>query len=173
MAKAESDDSIGFEVLAPDPFRMCRIIRGRRYRPVRTVGRCAHARSFGGETVTIEITEMNPDTPPAHDATSIGIIVDVTISGASTLTSSERRYGFLKMDLRERRIALSFCPFGGGLGRRFSPLASIRGGASPGEEEEDTDVDSEDSPAPAEQEQEDMEFDPDATNEFTTAADNV
>lgn len=149
MEKEESDDSTGFTVVAPDLSRISRIIRGRRYRPVRTASQCAKkARPFDGETVTIEITEIDTDTPPAQDATSIAVTIDVAISGAS-ISSSKRLYGFFKRD-PVQRIALYVCPFGG---RGFSPLGSIRGGANPEEEDIDTDAEtSEFDPSGAENE---------------------
>lgn len=147
MAKEKGDDSTAFEVLAPDPSRLCRIVRRRRYRPVRNVGqRAKKAQPFDGETCTMEITEC----PLGHDvSTGIAVAVAVTISGAVTSTYSKRQYGSFHGG---RGVAFSFCPFGGRPGHGFWPFGSIRGGATSEEEEEDTDA-------------EVSEFDPSAYND--------
>lgn len=136
-----SDDSPRFEVVAPDASRVCRVVRGRRYRPVRTVSqRAKKARPFDGVPSTIEIKETRPSTSDA--TTSIAVAVDVAISGPSITTSSERHYGYLKHAVGGRGSP-HLCLFGGGLGRRLSPLGSIRGGAGPEEEQGATDAEHE------------------------------
>ncbi|CAM9864599.1 unnamed protein product, partial [Ectocarpus sp. 4 AP-2014] len=126
----ESDNSTGFGILSPDPSRVCRVVRGRRCRPVRTVSqRAKKVRPF-------EISERNKTTPSTSDATTtISVVVDVAIAGAFITTSSERHYGNLKHAVGARGSPFfchrGFAPRGMGLG-------SIRGGATPAEEEADT-----------------------------------
>lgn len=137
--ECESDDSAGFEIFSPDPSRVCRVIRGRRYRPVRTAHQCAKkARPFGGVTYTIEITEVHQNIPVVPEATeSVAVAIDVTVSGGSLTTSCERHYGYLK---NEGGASISFCPVRLGFGNR---LGSMRGGASPEKEQAADDAEQE------------------------------
>lgn len=131
----ESDDSTGFEILAPDPSRICRVVRGRRYRPVRTFSKCA--KPFSGETISYEIHMDDETNTLTSDTTiSLAVVLDVTISGPSIATSFARHNGYLKREIGGRGSPFlchrDFAPRGMGLG-------SIRGGATPAEEGEDTD----------------------------------
>lgn len=133
-----SDDYTGFELLAPDSSRICRVVRGRRYRPVKTVRKRAKPKPFGGVTYNIEIIGIDKTTRSTSDATtSNAVAVEVTVSGGSSSTSSKRLYGYLQRAVGGRGSPF-FCQHG------FSPrgmgLGSIRGGATPTAEDADADA---------------------------------
>lgn len=125
-----SADYAGFEALAPDSSRICRVVRGRRYGPVRIVQKRAMHKPFSGETQPIEIIHADgTNLSASDDTTSTAGIVDVIFSGGS-----KRLYGYLKRVVGGRVPFLclhGFPPRGMGLG-------SIRGGATPNEEDADT-----------------------------------
>lgn len=134
----ENDDYTGFKILATDSSRICRVVRGRRYRPARTLRKCTKPEHFGGVRYTREIVDRGETPPSTSDVTiSTAMAVDVTASGVSIATSSKRLYGYLERAVGGRGRPF-FCRHG------FSPrgmgLGSIRGGATSTEEDADADA---------------------------------
>lgn len=130
-----SADYAGFEPVAPDSSRRCRVVRGRRCRPERIVRKRAIHKPFSGETQPIEIIHGDrTNLSTSDDTTSTAGAVDVFFSVGSIATSSKRLYGYLKREVGGRFPFL--CLYG--FPRRGLGLGSIRGGATPNEEGADT-----------------------------------
>ncbi|CAM9852237.1 unnamed protein product, partial [Ectocarpus sp. 8 AP-2014] len=84
-----SADYAGFEPVAPDSSRICRVVRGRRCRPERIARKRAIHKPFRGETQPIEIIHGDrTNLSTSDDTTSTAGAVDVFFSVDSIATSS-------------------------------------------------------------------------------------